>query len=49
VQKRGRGTAVDIVTHPGLPRETLAFCYGIATTLAKPDIQPIVNICNDMQ
>jgi hypothetical protein len=25
--KRGRGTAVGIVTHPGLPRETLALLW----------------------
>jgi hypothetical protein len=45
--KRGCGIAVGIVTRPVLPRETLAF-YGIATTLAKPGIWPIVNRCNDM-
>jgi hypothetical protein len=25
--KRGRGTAIDVVTHPGLPRETLALLW----------------------
>jgi hypothetical protein len=23
-------------------------CYGIVTTIAKPGIRPIINLCNDM-
>jgi hypothetical protein len=30
--------------YPGKPQH----CYGTATTLAKPGIRPIVNLCNDM-